>query len=248
VEKYESAGNAHETHERIKHIGTLRDLQQRPECIERIVRVAEVFWEDPEVDSKMENDEPYDESDDCSANKEIKEVPGEVVNVEAQPLGPDSKEQEEYETSHNEDQVNIHFQVALLNHEHVEASGADLLLSAHFNLLGLLSFRTVRVCIHILCRLDFPKYFQLHQGETKLHRVLNLLEVIELASLLNLLAHGEDFVFVSEDRKVQIRAFVVRSAESPSHLLALGSLDLLVEDSFAHLHVLFEEFDNLLGF
>lgn len=31
-------------------------------------RVAEVFWEDPEVDSKMENDEPYDESDDCSAN------------------------------------------------------------------------------------------------------------------------------------------------------------------------------------
>lgn len=139
--------------------------------------------------------------------KEIKEVPGEVVNVEAQPLGPDSKEQEEYETSHNEDQVNIHFQVALLNHEHVEASGADLLLSAHFNLLGLLSFRTVRVCIHILCRLDFPKYFQLHQGETKLHRVLNLLEVIELASLLNLLAHGEDFVFVSEDRKVQIRAY-----------------------------------------
>lgn len=196
----------------------------------------------------MENNKPNDKTDNCCTNQEYESVPRNVVHVKTKPLRPHSKQQEKYQTNHDQDQVEVHLHGVLLSNEHVETSCTDSLLNTDFNLLWFLSLLAVDIAVHIFGGLNFLQYFQLHQGKAELHRVLNFLEVIEFADLLNLFAHGQDLVLVSEDSEMQISAFMVLCSICSLHFLALGSFELLIKHSLAHLHVLIEEFDNFLSF
>lgn len=147
----------------------------------------------------MEKDEPNDKTDYRCANKENESVPRKEVHVHAQPLRPHSEQQEKYKTTHNEDQVNFHLQVALLSYEYVETSSTNSLLNAYFNLLWFLSLLAIDITVHIFGWLNFLQYFQLHQSKAELHRVLNFLEIIKFADLLNLFTHGQDLVLIGKD-------------------------------------------------
>jgi len=82
-----------------------------------VVLIGPVVRENPEVESNVENDEPHNNSDDCRSEQKDEEVPRSVPYGQSEPLRPDFEHDKEQEQENSNSQIDLRFELTLLDNE-----------------------------------------------------------------------------------------------------------------------------------
>ena len=151
----------------------------------------------------MVNDEPYDDSQNSSANlitkKQVreknntyqgyKEIPGDVPDGESQPLGPDLEQADKEHTENCQAEVQLLFEGGagrLRKDESKEAfTGSDLLvIRAHDDILGSLSVFRAEIAVVIWIRVTSFHVSAPRKLQHKLHEVECVINFVQIMQII----------------------------------------------------------------